>query len=549
MTDLRDGTMAYSIESLGVASIVRPRPPYHNIPSVDHAASQETASVLPGEQSFLRQVSLHNGVQNLLNDGLTPATLEISTQRTNPRFSPAKESDGNEFPADIASQIPLGRQRTTQACEKCRERKTKCSGDRPVCRRCTARGLTCVYAKDRSRINSSPNSREMRFLPIYARDPHSTINCHNLNHASSSRPCYHYQQKSRSSYGIGNYHAKPASLPTTPVKEFRLLSWSPSQEQKFPLPRRTRHDFVQQRRVRSACHVPEVPNLLQRRRMAHTQDAKSCAPSLSLRQLPTRPLHHDIGTSDASDSLQSFASPLGDDPSSSRLFDRPIAYAWEFGSDLPANPCVFSTSQSALNDTLSRFSQPQSATESDFSFSAAGDLHPQRSPKQLERHYQPICHPVPFVFAEVPSAHVIGGFFPPESMQHSRQEYELEFQQQQLGNALSSLHLQLPVACSEALSAETIYHSATPVDHYGMSNILADGGTHEPEHNYDGLDAMHHPGDVQVDFDYGRGQSQPNEGVASLRIYEYDSGHFMQEGHEQPPPNGATFECQQLYLC
>ncbi|KAK7467522.1 hypothetical protein VKT23_004575 [Stygiomarasmius scandens] len=37
------------------------------------------------------------------------------------------------------------RTRTALACEKCRERKTKCSGEHPTCQRCKARGLICVY--------------------------------------------------------------------------------------------------------------------------------------------------------------------------------------------------------------------------------------------------------------------------------------------------------------------------------------------------------------------------------------------------------------------
>ncbi|KAI4522916.1 hypothetical protein K525DRAFT_283259 [Schizophyllum commune Loenen D] len=40
------------------------------------------------------------------------------------------------------------RLRTAQACEKCRVRKAKCSGDHPSCKRCQARGLACEYAKE-----------------------------------------------------------------------------------------------------------------------------------------------------------------------------------------------------------------------------------------------------------------------------------------------------------------------------------------------------------------------------------------------------------------
>ncbi|CAK5274375.1 unnamed protein product [Mycena citricolor] len=40
------------------------------------------------------------------------------------------------------------RLRTSQACEKCRIRKAKCSGERPTCGRCEARGLKCEYSTD-----------------------------------------------------------------------------------------------------------------------------------------------------------------------------------------------------------------------------------------------------------------------------------------------------------------------------------------------------------------------------------------------------------------
>ncbi|KAH7343284.1 hypothetical protein B0J17DRAFT_764496 [Rhizoctonia solani] len=49
----------------------------------------------------------------------------------------------------LRSPTPTKRQRTNQACEKCRERKAKCNGARPTCQRCSARGHICEYAKER----------------------------------------------------------------------------------------------------------------------------------------------------------------------------------------------------------------------------------------------------------------------------------------------------------------------------------------------------------------------------------------------------------------
>lgn len=39
-----------------------------------------------------------------------------------------------------------GRHRVTHACEPCRHRKTKCSGERPTCRHCQDFKIACYYA-------------------------------------------------------------------------------------------------------------------------------------------------------------------------------------------------------------------------------------------------------------------------------------------------------------------------------------------------------------------------------------------------------------------
>ncbi|KZT24339.1 hypothetical protein NEOLEDRAFT_1179332 [Neolentinus lepideus HHB14362 ss-1] len=50
------------------------------------------------------------------------------------------------------------RLRTAQACEKCRARKAKCSGEHPTCARCVSRGLICEYASERRM--RGPNKRK-----------------------------------------------------------------------------------------------------------------------------------------------------------------------------------------------------------------------------------------------------------------------------------------------------------------------------------------------------------------------------------------------------
>lgn len=50
------------------------------------------------------------------------------------------------FETTDAAAKPGGRHRVTHACEPCRHRKTKCSGERPTCRHCQDFKIECYYA-------------------------------------------------------------------------------------------------------------------------------------------------------------------------------------------------------------------------------------------------------------------------------------------------------------------------------------------------------------------------------------------------------------------
>ncbi|KNZ78450.1 Xylanolytic transcriptional activator xlnR [Termitomyces sp. J132] len=95
---------------------------------------------------------------------------------------------------------PSERQRTVQACDKCRERKTKCSGEHPVCQRCTTRGLICQYSSreprtrgpSKARLRNAISSADLRSSPnprVYSHGPqHSQQlrNYHSQNYESLS---------------------------------------------------------------------------------------------------------------------------------------------------------------------------------------------------------------------------------------------------------------------------------------------------------------------------------------------------------------------------
>ncbi|KAK7040875.1 hypothetical protein VNI00_009471 [Paramarasmius palmivorus] len=69
-----------------------------------------------------------------------------------PAESVSSSASGDAYPINDSELAKISytgsgaRCRTAVACDKCRERKTKCSGERPVCKRCSSRGLICVYA-------------------------------------------------------------------------------------------------------------------------------------------------------------------------------------------------------------------------------------------------------------------------------------------------------------------------------------------------------------------------------------------------------------------
>ncbi|KAG7440329.1 uncharacterized protein BT62DRAFT_629245 [Guyanagaster necrorhizus] len=91
------------------------------------------------------------------------------------------------------------RLRTAQACEKCRTRKAKCSGEHPSCKRCLTRGLICRYAPE-GRVRG-PNKPKKPATSSEGASPSSSQN-------QSSR-----QRRPGSSGSPSTSHATTASSP------------------------------------------------------------------------------------------------------------------------------------------------------------------------------------------------------------------------------------------------------------------------------------------------------------------------------------------------
>ncbi|KAJ7461568.1 hypothetical protein FB451DRAFT_1404800 [Mycena latifolia] len=106
------------------------------------------------------------------SDGGSSGPSRRGSQQHDPDYPSSPHTPLANINFDNSLGAPPARQRTTQACDKCRDRKTKCSGDHPVCKRCTTRGLICHYsgrervrgpAKARLRNAMSSSSLDLRF--------------------------------------------------------------------------------------------------------------------------------------------------------------------------------------------------------------------------------------------------------------------------------------------------------------------------------------------------------------------------------------------------
>ncbi|KAF8908412.1 hypothetical protein CPB85DRAFT_1309362 [Mucidula mucida] len=110
-----------------IDSYTQPSPFVHNVPPYNTQSYPSQSSYLPSRQmpTLPSPSNDHASEQRLSMAGsLDPSTGIFYRTPEHPRL------------------------RTAQACEKCRIRKAKCSGEHPSCKRCLTRGLICEYAKE-----------------------------------------------------------------------------------------------------------------------------------------------------------------------------------------------------------------------------------------------------------------------------------------------------------------------------------------------------------------------------------------------------------------
>jgi hypothetical protein len=116
------------------------------LPSVESSAS---ASAAPNSSALNAQRSPNNAFPS--------QTPQIFRVPQSPRSTPSEGHRPKAAKIAIprlkkpAGTVPnptrsSGRHRVNHACEPCRQRKTKCSGERPVCAHCQDFKITCFYA-------------------------------------------------------------------------------------------------------------------------------------------------------------------------------------------------------------------------------------------------------------------------------------------------------------------------------------------------------------------------------------------------------------------
>ncbi|KAI0641253.1 hypothetical protein C8Q79DRAFT_920072 [Trametes meyenii] len=110
---------------------------------------------------------LHN-LQNVIDSSHTTQVQQGANSvqaQAQPAATPSSSSwtlSGSLDPTTGVFQrsVENPRLRTAQACEKCRIRKAKCSGDHPACQRCVSRGLQCEYAPERKMRGPNKQKRK-----------------------------------------------------------------------------------------------------------------------------------------------------------------------------------------------------------------------------------------------------------------------------------------------------------------------------------------------------------------------------------------------------
>lgn len=118
-------------------------------PSNDNTTESSSAQPIATPQTPFTPNPLSNSAGQAQNYFRIPASPRSAMSGNEPSTKAAKVAIPRlKRSADTQEGLskPGGRHRVTHACEPCRHRKTKCSGERPMCRHCLDFKIQCYYA-------------------------------------------------------------------------------------------------------------------------------------------------------------------------------------------------------------------------------------------------------------------------------------------------------------------------------------------------------------------------------------------------------------------
>lgn len=107
----------------------------------------------PGSYSDSTEMQLENPESS--SSTTASISQELNSSRSQMRQNPLVSRPKVAIPRQRSRMAPLAHGRRVRvACESCRQRKTKCSGETPVCRQCEELNIPCGYPvpwKERTR--------------------------------------------------------------------------------------------------------------------------------------------------------------------------------------------------------------------------------------------------------------------------------------------------------------------------------------------------------------------------------------------------------------
>ena len=85
-------------------------------------------------------------LDHISSASIQPIDILGAHVQPNPKIAIPRLRRNSEIAVLSKASVPGDKNRVSHACEPCRHRKTKCSGERPVCQHCQDFDLDCCYA-------------------------------------------------------------------------------------------------------------------------------------------------------------------------------------------------------------------------------------------------------------------------------------------------------------------------------------------------------------------------------------------------------------------